>query len=407
MKPNPRQLNKRCPCGSGKAFKNCHGQEFLVKRAPRVPNYTSEDHFLDAPGYTYLTSTFLYEDKDKPRGDPLGEPGQYEVTFTLLQPGQAAERVTDPGLTRTFQVQNETIAGDSHLALCLPKEARPSSNAEIGMVVQFKVERPDGGADDMEIALKPNEHGRLSKVFVTLESQTFSDAEKRAYFEASSLLSYLSFELDVPLRVAHTHIKETNSGHARVGFVRQFGYKGMGNLNERVADGNWSSMEIKGSAYAALISIYREALNSDSPFYQFLCFCRIIQRLKERLRPRWEKTVVEHDKKLLPTYRKRERFPESGDEAEKFPEYAQGKKFNAVYDDYLRPLRNGIGHIFLQDMGDEDSPERSTDEYEFVNDVYTLLPVAHHAARMMLKKDFGREGLARIAAGLGQPGSRR
>ncbi len=25
-------MNKRCLCGSGKAFKNCHGQEFLLPK---------------------------------------------------------------------------------------------------------------------------------------------------------------------------------------------------------------------------------------------------------------------------------------------------------------------------------------------------------------------------------------
>jgi len=374
----------------------------LVKRRPRVPNYTAEtNHYIDAPGYTYLTSAFLYEDEDQPRADPLGEPGKYVVTFTLLQPGQAAERLSSSGTNRVFEVQNENIAGDSHLAMCLPKDARPSPNADIGMVTMFRVNRSDSSADDMEITLKPNEHGRLSKVIVELEAQDFSDAERRAHFEASSLLSYLAFELDIPLRIAHTSIKEESSWHVRVGFVRQFGYKGMGNLPNGVVDG-WSSMEMKGGAHAALTGIYREALNSDSPFYQFLCFCRVIQRLKERLRPRWEKAILGHDKGMLPTYRKLERFPADGDEAERFPDHVQGKKYYAVYDEHLRPLRNGIGHIFLEDMGDEDSAERSTDEYEFMSEVYVLLPVAHQVARTMLSNDFGQGGLARIAAGLGQ-----
>ena len=37
---------------------------------------------------------------------------------------------------------------------------------------------------------------------------------------------------------------------------------------------------MKGKTYEALTSIYREALNTESPFYQFLCFCRVVQRLQ-------------------------------------------------------------------------------------------------------------------------------
>src|SRR5215210_2632810 len=227
MKPSPKQLNKRCLCGSGKAFKNCHGQEFLVKRAPRVPRYSREDDPpTKPPGYTHITFTYLYEEEERPRTDPLGEPGEYEATFTLLQPGQAAERVKDSGTTRIFEVQNEKIVGDSHLALCMPKDARPSSNAEIGVVVPISVNRPDGSGKDVEIVLHPNGDGRLSKVLVRLEAKNFSEAESQAYFEVSSLLSSLAFELDIPLRIAHTHLKETRSSHVRIGFVRQFGYRG-------------------------------------------------------------------------------------------------------------------------------------------------------------------------------------
>lgn len=151
-----------------------------------------------------------------------------------------------------------------------------------------------------------------------------------------------------------------------------------------------------------MTSIYREGLNSDSPFYQFLCFCRVIERLKERLRPRWEKVIAKHDKRLFPSYRKHEKMPKTGDEAERYSDDVKGKKFNAVYDDYLRPLRNGIGHVFLEDMGDEFSDERSTDEFEFVNDVYVYLPAAHHIARTMLENDFGHGGLAVLVSRLGR-----
>jgi hypothetical protein len=103
----------------------------------------------------------------------------------------------------------------------------------------------------------------------------------------------------------------------------------------------------------------------------------------------------------MPSYPKRERFPKSGgDEAKRFPDFVSGKKFNAVYDEHLRPLRNGIGHVFLKDMGDESSAERSTDEHDFVAKVYELLPVAYHVARKMLKNNFGRGGLAQRALAL-------
>ena len=156
--------------------------------------------------------------------------------------------------------------------------------------------------------------------------------------------------------------------------MRQFPYKGMGNLPALES-------AIKPDPFPALASVYREALNSDSPFYQFLCFCRVVQRLTNPLRPRWRKIVREHDPRLMPRYEKTERFPKDGEEAERFPDEVRGSKFTKVHDDLLRPRRDGVAHVFLEDSADRSSAERSTDEIRFVDDVYAYVPVAHHMAR--------------------------
>lgn len=54
------------------AFTYCQGEEFLVKPWSRAPNYTVEaDVYLKASGYTYLTSTYLYEDEDRPSTESM------------------------------------------------------------------------------------------------------------------------------------------------------------------------------------------------------------------------------------------------------------------------------------------------------------------------------------------------
>jgi hypothetical protein len=187
VNPTPRQLKQQCPCGSGKAFKNCHGQEFLLPKTPRVPRYAEqqEDPFLVPPGYTYITFVALDED-GQPTSDPNGSPGQ------------TAERVVASGTTRIWSVQNEKIEGDSHLALTMPNDARPSPDAEAKAVATVHVRRQDASADAVELILEPNREGRLSKVVVTLQAETFSTAESRAHYEVSAFLSNVAFELDIP-----------------------------------------------------------------------------------------------------------------------------------------------------------------------------------------------------------------
>jgi hypothetical protein len=364
-----------------------------------VPYYPPQEHpLLAAPGYTYVTFTFQYEGEDFPRS-PVGDPGEYEATFTLQPPGQVAEKITDEHASQIVEVADENLLGDSHLVLYSPDTVRASSDPDARCVVNVGVNRLESGTGITEIRLEPNDSGRASKIFVRTSAENFDDAEQRAYFETSSLLSDFAFKLDIPLRIVHTHIKEMATKHTRTGYVRQFSYRSLANLPEFNASTGGSETLIKAGAYPALASIYREALNSDSAFYQILCFCRIIQRLVEKLRPQWKSTFREHDI-ALPLYLKEERMPTKGDSATRIPEGLRGMKFTKVYQDHLRPLRNSIGHVFLEDEDDQDSAERSTDEFDFVSNAYTHLPVAHHIARAMLENDFGPAGLARFASEL-------
>jgi len=111
-------------------------------------------------------------------------------------------------MAQNVQIQNNEIVGDSHLAICTLKAARPSLKADIGAAVPMKVNRPNPNTEDTGIALLPDGSRWLSKVFVRIQVEDFSDAERRAYFEASSLQNDFAFGLDIPLRITHTHIKE-------------------------------------------------------------------------------------------------------------------------------------------------------------------------------------------------------
>ncbi len=360
----------------------------------KVPYYPPEPPLLAAPGYTNVT--FFGREGVDGLGNPMGDPGEYEAIFTLLPPGQAAEKIKNEDTDQIVEIADEKLPGDSHLVLCAPEDVRSPSDTTAQLRVDVGVNRLDSETGITEVTLVPNDSGRVSKVIVRTTAENFDSAESQTYFEAASLLSHLAFKLDIPLRIVHTHIKEVGTGHTRTGYVRQFGYRSVANLPEFAAGRNELVMDIKTGAYPALASIYREALSSDSPFYQFLCFYRIIDRVIKRLRPRWKTTLREHDV-ALPPYLKNEKVPSEGDLAERIPDEVRGKKFTTVYQDYLRPLRDGIGHVFLEDEKDTNSQERSTDELDFITKAYRYLPVAHHIARAMLEKDFCPGGLALFA----------
>jgi hypothetical protein len=76
-RPSRKQLDKRCLCGSGKAFKNCHGTEYLAPKTTRIARYAEQpvDPYMHPPGYAYMTVAAL-DAEGNPLSDPRGEPGE-------------------------------------------------------------------------------------------------------------------------------------------------------------------------------------------------------------------------------------------------------------------------------------------------------------------------------------------
>ena len=66
------------------------------------------------------------DEDDRPLADPHGESGEYEATFTLLQPGQAAEKAKGSGMVRIWAHVFVEESGD--------KRSAERSTDELGFV---------------------------------------------------------------------------------------------------------------------------------------------------------------------------------------------------------------------------------------------------------------------------------
>jgi hypothetical protein len=160
-----------------------------------------------------------------------------------------------------------------------------------------------------------------------------------------------------------------------------------------------------GSEFAHYASLYREALNSNSAPYRYLCLFKIIEAIRAR-RDRLANEAVKSGQKprslvervpaletdfqkyLDPIYHVREWH--SLALIQVFPPAIRGKKFNQIIDDELRPLRNEVAHGIM------DSGELgiSADDLMKVEKVNSWLPLTRTMVRRMLKNDFGNEFLS-------------
>lgn len=203
--------------------------------------------------------TFVGATATGPLHDPAGSPGEYSAVLTLARPGIRP-------LPEYEQRPSDTLQGDSHIAITKPAYS-PPGNADATEI------HMTSAAGELIFSGHPNHRGFLAgfKVY-PFRAETFLDAYVKAYARVAPSLSMWSAHLDVPLNVFQVDILEIATKNTMIGYVNPFP-----ELPFAVPPGLKDDHE-----FEAVASIYREALNSNSLPYQFLCFYKIAEALKRR-----------------------------------------------------------------------------------------------------------------------------
>ena len=313
-------------------------------------------------------------------GNPGGDEGDYKVIFTISRPGFSLH----PEGSFTF---NPDLEGDSHLAITEPaiKEILRRNGDAINIASNSDV-------GNFNFLGFPNRKGFLGKIILSpINALNFEDAEKRAYRALTPSLSNISLFFDIPLHICQTEVCELRTNSKRLSVLLPFIEKPFTTELPKIL----SQSLRKYGGY------YREALNSNSVFYNFLCFFKIIEGMRERRKelnskkksqcekpqkyPRHKIPSTKSDKlKLLDSI-----FPIShnwDDMAldQVFPRESIDRNIFDIVDKELKNLRNKIAHAFLKPS----KPTLSLDEAEDINLVQKWLPLTKCIARLVLKDEF-------------------
>lgn len=354
-----------------------HGITFRIKTSLGWDTLVLPSTLEGRPYYWVLHPLTAEQREKQIRPEANGLPGKYRVVLTLAKPGYAlqaaGEHSTDAG-----------IEGDSNLYI-----GRDFAN---GHVLLLKI---DGR--DFEVRLVANSHGRLGKfVLDSIQADGFPQARRLAWAAVSPTLSLLSATLDIPLHISQVDLTELRS-HAVAGEI----------LVDHIDVGLFlAALNGLSDEFRHYASMYREALNSNSPNYEFLCLFKIIESIKSRRErlAREAKIRGEEPRRLA------ERFPHQSDliewldsllpptakrdwaktnTAHTFPMEVFGKRFGKIIEDHLRPLRVRIAHGLL-DTGELGT---SIDDLEEITQVHQWMPATKYLVRQMLKTEFPTEYL--------------
>jgi hypothetical protein len=238
----------------------------------------------------------------------------------------------------------------------------------------------------------PNAKGFLGKlVTLPFRANNRGHAEELSYRAVASALSNMSLHLDIPLEIGHRETKELSNGSIQISFVSPY-------LEAPMAINATANFMPEFRSYAAL---YREAVNTKSPVFEFLCLFKIIESLRGR-RTRLSRAAKKNNQpfvlpsEVLPRtnaeikvwlealfYIRREFDLSTFDTA--VPADLRGRTVDDAFDSVLNPLRVKVAHALFGTGGEL---PLSSDDLLHTHAVTRHLLITKCIVRRMLKNDF-------------------
>ena len=196
--------------------------------------------------------------------------------------------------------------------------------------VMSRVRCPDGMFE-----IKRNEHGEQS--FIEFECEANGATEARAKFLRTVLpfLDYQSFVANCPLFVTTTRVEDVANLRTSIDYTAPY----------RTVVIN-PHVKLLPPELDPVYALYRDAKNSHSAFYSFLCYHKILDGLLGVMRSNVRARAAKKKIELTPM---RELEPDAEEIPASFRNFV-GKPIKAFFDDVMTPqFRNAVAHFILKD----------------------------------------------------------
>lgn len=264
---------------------------------------------------------------------PPGISGELVIVAIMENESRRDEDRLNDGVTRPFKVfarlgktalKAENIEGrfgpeDGESYIILPAEA-------IAGRVRW---------GDSMMELKGNSRSELSFAEFECTATSLSDAKLAFQRFALPYLDHLAYVQNCPVFVQSIRIEDVTNEVQSINYVSPYR---KAPITQPVAD---IPMEL-----APILAMYREAKNSHSDFYKFLCYHKILDGLLGALRSSVNARARKQKVELI---KRRELVPENPEIAPTYRVHI-GTSIKSFYDNVLTPrFRNAIAHFITKD----------------------------------------------------------
>jgi len=201
----------------------------------------------------------------------------------------------------------------------------PPQNAET-----LRIETPGGSVEVLK-----NKSGELSFLRFTCRATSTSDARDRFQLAALPFLDKLSFIANCPLVVGSIRIEDRHSQCTALQYISPY--------RKTIVNPHGATIYPE---MAPVYAMYREAQNSHSDFYKFLCYYKLLEGMFAHLRANTFKVARERNIRIDTI---KDTVPDSEHISEPFKQYAR-TSVKSFFDSVMTPeFRNAIAHFMTDD----------------------------------------------------------
>jgi hypothetical protein len=215
-----------------------------------------------------------------------------------------------------------------------------------------------------------NERGELAQVTRSVMATWYEEAFDIFFTGLAPSLDHLSFLSNTPIVVDLTEARDEANHITIVTFRTPY-------ANMVLAEGLWGL----STPLFPIYGLYRESLCSNSNFYRFLCFFKIMEGIIKNIRPQLFRLAREQG---IPIKTQVDMVPDDPELQRFHPEYI-GRRIHELYDgEFRREYRHCVAHFALDDGG-VTNPSAQRERSRFAGIVY----LAQMCARELIRNQEG------------------
>ncbi len=225
------------------------------------------------------------------------------------------------------------------------------------------------------ILFEPNDKGRLQRIRYLVKSDNPQKAVSKIFNNFSHMLSFTTFSFSSPMAIYGIAVLDRKH---QVSWEAKPQYS----VPEKFILPKGLSF---GKEFRSILAIYREGRNSNSPFYRFFCFYKILEGFFERriIFKQGDVYIKRYSNKYPELKRERNKIDKNlliySLAIEKYKEL-ENKTFQQYYEWLNKHHRLLIAHTFPKDMNQEEWLD--IDNYE----IYTEFAIIGNITDLIVKK---------------------